>query len=450
MRQYCKISSLLCLLLGILLSVPHGYRAKVYAAEPTATGGTIELTGANYILAEEVAPERLSVYLTSGPVTALYLEGEASGRPYRYRSDALTPEAITGTYDAVQKRWRIDRPTTGCGYFVLQEGSLPRYVYLIDYSLHRLDFTQWEATPLPEDPCSRVRLTLQTPLHLMRYYTPSGSPRVLPHKVILSRENQLWEPNRRQFKTYTEQIEIPLISEQTELQASLSDTPYTVETDVWAQALDIKFSYPVSSTIETRRLEVHSGVDIDSKVEEIDWQRISAPSTLRMWAVGNEPSAAKYQWRIEKLEGNNSNLMLSYAGRETEYTFAQSGQYRITLECLNRDASCIDNSFEQILHITESTLEVPNAFTPGVSLGINDEFKVLHRSLVEFHARIYSSTGQELYSWTDPNAGWNGYYRGSLVPTGSYYYAIDARGADGIRYEKRGVVNVLRSELDTF
>ena len=96
-----------------------------------------------------------------------------------------------------------------------------------------------------------------------------------------------------------------------------------------------------------------------------------------------------------------------------------------------------------------SRLEVPNAFSPTSSPGINDVFRVVHTSLVEFDGRIYNEWGNELYHWTDPNGGWDGTYRGQSVSGGVYYYVIYARGADGKVYNERGHINVLDGDLQS-
>ncbi len=96
------------------------------------------------------------------------------------------------------------------------------------------------------------------------------------------------------------------------------------------------------------------------------------------------------------------------------------------------------------MSIGESRLSCPNAFSPGDSEGVNDEWKVSYRSLVEFECHIFNRWGVRLATLTDPSQGWDGRYKGRLVDPGAYYYVIKARGADGKSYNLGGDINIIR------
>ena len=48
-----------------------------------------------------------------------------------------------------------------------------------------------------------------------------------------------------------------------------------------------------------------------------------------------------------------------------------------------------------------------------------------------------------MFSSTNPTEGWDGKYRGKLVPAGVYYYVIKATGADGVKYSRSGDINII-------
>ena len=71
------------------------------------------------------------------------------------------------------------------------------------------------------------------------------------------------------------------------------------------------------------------------------------------------------------------------------------------------------------------------------------------KSIVEFNAAIYNRWGQQLYSWgidqiACEECGWDGTYKGKPVKDGVYFVVVTARGADGVSYEIRRDVNLLR------
>lgn len=102
-----------------------------------------------------------------------------------------------------------------------------------------------------------------------------------------------------------------------------------------------------------------------------------------------------------------------------------------------------------IIILAESKIEAPNAFSPNGD-GINDYYNVFNvKSIVEFSAAIYNRWGQQLYSWgideiDCETCGWDGTYKGKPVKAGVYFVVITAKGADGVSYEFRRDVNLLR------
>lgn len=65
----------------------------------------------------------------------------------------------------------------------------------------------------------------------------------------------------------------------------------------------------------------------------------------------------------------------------------------------------------------------PNVFTPN-SDHINDSFKMVGASdqMNNFQISIFNRWGILLFKSNDPNFEWDGYYKGSIVPDGVYFY----------------------------
>lgn len=71
------------------------------------------------------------------------------------------------------------------------------------------------------------------------------------------------------------------------------------------------------------------------------------------------------------------------------------------------------------LNVTGPKVNLPNVFTPGGD-GVNDNF-LYDPQLPGFRLEVFNRNGSQLYSG---NTGWDGRYRGVLVPSGTYLYVI--------------------------
>lgn len=164
------------------------------------------------------------------------------------------------------------------------------------------------------------------------------------------------------------------------------------------------------------------------------------------WAISGSNTFESLIDQFHSLESDGLTSVL-------DYEFDEAGSYYIRFEA---DIPYVSGGMTDTLHyttkevyqvqVTESMLEIPNAFTPDSPSGKNRVFKVKYKSLVSFEMLVYNRWGQELYHTTDPSEGWDGTYGGSTVPTGAYYYIIKAEGTEGFKYKERGAVNVLRSK----
>lgn len=130
-----------------------------------------------------------------------------------------------------------------------------------------------------------------------------------------------------------------------------------------------------------------------------------------------------------------------YPDKILRYTFKDEGTTYVRLKASNSYCSK-DTSFT--ITIGESRLEAPNIFSPGTSPGVNDEWKVAYKSIVKFKCWIFNRWGIEMFRFEDPAQGWDGKYKGKLVPPGVYYYVIEAKGADNQNYKMKGNINILR------
>lgn len=190
-------------------------------------------------------------------------------------------------------------------------------------------------------------------------------------------------------------------------------------------------------------------------------ENAEAPLNISFYANAEEVDgfSVVYSWEF-KHSGEEYPFLTRYDA-DVQYTFTTSGatlvQPKITYTSLT-DPNVVYEygiyDFEPFrVIIAESSLKVPNAFSPNGD-GINDFFNVYEvKSIVEFNAAIYNRWGQQLYSWgidkmDCESCGWDGTYKGKSVKDGVYFVVVNAKGADGIVYEYRGDVNVLRGYIE--
>ena len=125
---------------------------------------------------------------------------------------------------------------------------------------------------------------------------------------------------------------------------------------------------------------------------------------------------ATLEWHFRH-QGANGTTNITRYEEDTEYDFTESGLTEVSL-LVRQDNEVVDSAGIRIT-ISESHLEMPNAFSPNGD-GINDYYqaKSNYKSIVEFHAYIFNRWGQKLYEWTDftdEKKGWDGTFHGSPV-----------------------------------
>ena len=136
------------------------------------------------------------------------------------------------------------------------------------------------------------------------------------------------------------------------------------------------------------------------------------------------------------------------------YTYSKEGIYSITLTVTNQ-YGC-ENSFtkeDAIEAINSGYIEFPNAFRPrpggaGNSGTIGERkdaiFKSKNKDVEEFHIQIFNRWGQLIYESNDVTEGWDGTYKGQLVPQAVYVYKAFVRFTNGREFNKAGSVLLVR------
>ncbi|PWK73765.1 gliding motility-associated-like protein [Mucilaginibacter oryzae] len=86
---------------------------------------------------------------------------------------------------------------------------------------------------------------------------------------------------------------------------------------------------------------------------------------------------------------------------------------------------------------------VANNFTPNAD-GNNDVVYVHGKNIKTMSFYVYDQWGQQMFTTTDITRGWDGYFKGSLMPVGVYVYYLKAVMNNGEQLTKKGTITLLR------
>uniref|UniRef100_UPI0040251C25 T9SS type B sorting domain-containing protein n=1 Tax=Parabacteroides distasonis TaxID=823 RepID=UPI0040251C25 len=394
----------------ILLSLSFVFVAAVSCAQYVVTGGSGSPMKATQSSGDSA--ERLEVYLVYGMdnVTISYTSSSSSSHQwYRYKTKRLEAEKVASTQNGTTST--IRNVEEGYGYFV-EEGAVSRYVWIVDYSKYILNISNLHVSD-NSDPCSGLVLAGTGTIQPIYYYWPNtGTRRELSRQFDVIYNTLEYNSDKKEYasKQETAVIEGNLFGKS--IPAPWCDTEICVKGDYFAR----HFGKEVTLCIdEYQAAAVDAHIDtllIEQEAPNMNTTKSGycAPATVQFSAIANTPTA---------------------------------GTFIIKLEVSDQSTTCSTEDEVQI-DISESYLMIPNAFSPGTTPGINDEFRVAYKSLVKFKAWIFNRWGLQMYYWTDPSQGWDGKKGGKYVQPGVYFYVIEAEGSDGIKYKEKGDINILR------
>ncbi len=142
-----------------------------------------------------------------------------------------------------------------------------------------------------------------------------------------------------------------------------------------------------------------------------------------------------YNWNFG--DGNNDTLA------SPSNIYVDFGDYNAILTVTDENG-CSDTA-SILIHVEGvSVLIVPNIFSPNGD-GNNDIFNLEGTNITEVSGYVMNRWGQIIFEWSALEAGWDGHTQsGSIASEGTYYYVIDAIGADGVTYNYQGAIQLVR------
>ena len=430
----------------------------IWAFVPSFAGYIVTGGAGIPLLAEDNKNNHLQVYLLNGidnATISFTSTGSETHQWFKYKESAMGATAISCVQTGNSSY--ITDIEDGCGYFVgLPTVPSTEYIWIIDYSRYLPLFYKIEYME-EEDRCQFLKIVADVEAKDLSYRTPLGAPAKLAREYNLTYRTQKWEEADRLF--LSENINQPwggegVITEIT-IDAPLENTDFTLTGDQFAKHFGLELSMR-TPLYEAVALEVYGFAETDNVKSSNELGNAgggsavlggSAPITYTFSAYANEPVAAFYIWKIiYNPNSNTEETKVRYTDKTLRYTFEQEGIYSVQLEVIDSKSACTDNKTNFTVHIDSTQIEIPNFFSPGTSIGVNDEFKIAYTSLLTFKASIYNRMGNLLYQWTDPTKGWDGRVNGKFVPTGAYVVIVEYTDVFGKKKSKSRTLNILRAK----
>lgn len=337
--------------------------------------------------------------------------------------------------------------------YIIEEGTNRKYVWVVNYADHRLSVNGIEV--VNDGDCSSATLNVQGEGDAIVYYSINGARKVLDRKVQLTYNNLVWNDSDLMWNSETQAEELQELKSTISLPAPYCNTTFTLSGDrflnYWGEGISITSGeYQAQAVTMTTRAEQEQK-EANNQVGGGDETTLggSAPAVITFSAYYTDAVATK-EWQM-----SHNQEFEEIADRRNEdeitITFEEAGTTFWRFVCSNASGECQAYSDVYQVNIGESMLKCPNAFSPGVTEGFNDEWKVSYKSIVKFKCWIFNSWGVQLCELTDPAQGWDGKYKGKTVKPGVYYYVIEAEGSEGKKYKLKGDINVvgLRKERNT-
>lgn len=332
-------------------------------------------------------------------------------------------------------------PDTG---YAFTENGRTTYYWIADYSAH--PFTISTISPAMDQDCDRTFLVADGSAPVMMYYSIAGRGYEIDRQIELSYTTLVADQDNTAFISSEKSVNFQHIDGTFSVEAPLCDTYFHLTGDrflrAWGLEEEITSARFTATAVSAVTEAVQTRRDSENEIKTDAVIGGSAPVEVNFKAAVSD-AAVFTQWQMARDE-DFQNIIFQIADLDFTYTFTDMGSFFVRFMAADASGRCEYFGETYAVTIGESRLLCPNAFSPGASEGVNDEWKVSYKSIIDFECYIFNRWGEKLAEFHDPAQGWDGKYGGKLVPAGVYYYVIKATGSDGKKYNLSGDINILR------
>lgn len=337
----------------------------------------------------------------------------------------------------------LNNPEASRGYLIT-EGSRHCYFWIADYSDAR--FNAVSLAPGTDNDCSSATLYFVGNAPRITYYSINGRAMEIDRRIELSWNSMAYNDDTQSFETVSVTESRPWLPTEISVDAPLCRTAFTVTGDrflkAWGEEVSVSSPLMEPVAVDARTRAEQTERDADNEQDDGASELGGSGPVEITFTADVTPAAIFTEWQTSRYPEFDV-IDLRSNDLEFTHTFRDTGSEYVRFVCANADASCEYYSDTYTISIGESALQIPNAFSPGATPGVNDLWKVSYKSIIQFECHIFNKWGIKMKTLSNPAQGWDGKYNGKTVPSGVYYYVIKAKGADGKRYNRSGDINIV-------
>ncbi|MGE5518825.1 MAG: PKD domain-containing protein [Candidatus Dadabacteria bacterium] len=147
--------------------------------------------------------------------------------------------------------------------------------------------------------------------------------------------------------------------------------------------------------------------------------------------------AIRFKW-----EFGDGDSLVTTSRILIKHEYNSSGNYNACLTAYNQ-VGCSDRVCKQVTTIVEPAVDVPTAFTP-LSGDINSKIFVKGYAIGKMKFTIWARWGEKVFETDTKAVGWDGRFKGKLLPMDAYAYTLDVEFTDGSKVRKKGDITLIR------
>src|SRR6185437_9739528 len=179
----------------------------------------------------------------------------------------------------------------------------------------------------------------------------------------------------------------------------------------------------------------------------VQGQSKSLANTLNWNPYKQWPGGVSYYNLYRKTSDSAGYQLLDqFTNPEFIYTdtgfIADSKNYCYRIEAVENGGLQAHSWSTELCLIQQPLVWIPDASTPNISAGINDQFGPKGLFIARYEMDVYNRWGERVYG-TGSSQPWDGKYGDKSVTEGVYLYHITVYGHDGKKYYFTGTVEVV-------